>query len=91
MDVDFKLIREGREPKVEACEAADCVGVQARATKAALDAIYEAIDNPIRYEVVCAWCKRLKYKGKWIVAEPKQGCMITHGICPECLEDQLPK
>jgi len=38
---------------------------------------------------VCAWCRRIDYKGKWMRLEDfmEQGfdTPTTHGICPECL------
>ena len=41
---------------------------------------------------VCAWCRRIDYKGKWIMLETfmEQGfdTPTTHGICPECLRQQ---
>ncbi|HXR04505.1 MAG TPA: hypothetical protein VN836_07340 [Verrucomicrobiae bacterium] len=41
---------------------------------------------------VCAWCRRIDYKGKWITLETfmEQGfdTPTTHGICPECLRQQ---
>src|SRR5574342_396815 len=39
---------------------------------------------------VCAWCRRIEYKGEWIQIERflEQGfdTPTTHGICQECLE-----
>jgi hypothetical protein len=41
---------------------------------------------------VCAWCRRIDYKGEWMRLEDfmKQGfdTPTTHGICPECLQQQ---
>ena len=41
---------------------------------------------------VCAWCRRIDYRGKWITLETflEQGfdTPTTHGICPECLRQQ---
>ncbi|MFZ0827662.1 MAG: hypothetical protein WAO02_09595 [Verrucomicrobiia bacterium] len=41
---------------------------------------------------VCAWCRRIDYKGEWMRLEDfmQQGfdTPTTHGICPECLERQ---
>ena len=41
---------------------------------------------------VCAWCRRIDYRGKWITLESfmEQGfdTPTTHGICPECLRQQ---
>ena len=59
---------------------------QTRATKAALDAVYKAMESQPKYETVCAWCAKLKQQDKWVKAEPEQGCIITHTICPECYE-----
>lgn len=41
---------------------------------------------------LCAWCRRINYKGDWITMEQfmQQGfdTPTTHGICPVCLEKQ---
>ena len=41
---------------------------------------------------VCAWCRRIDYKGEWMRLEDfmEQGfdTPTTHGICPECLHRQ---
>jgi len=41
---------------------------------------------------VCAWCRRIDYKGEWVRLEDfmQQGfdTPTTHGICPECLKRQ---
>ena len=41
---------------------------------------------------VCAWCRRIDYKGEWMPLEEfmEQGfdTPTTHGICPECLSRQ---
>ena len=41
---------------------------------------------------VCAWCRRIDYKGEWMRLEDfmEQGfdTPTTHGICPECLGRQ---
>jgi hypothetical protein len=41
---------------------------------------------------VCAWCRRIDYKGEWMPLEDfmEQGfdTPTTHGICPECLRRQ---
>ena len=41
---------------------------------------------------VCAWCRRIDYKGEWMRMEDfmEQGfdTPTTHGICPECLRRQ---
>lgn len=52
--------------------------------------------NRIRYLEkfmrVCAWCRRIDYKGQWMPLEDfmEQGfdTPTTHGICWECLEKQ---
>ena len=45
---------------------------------------------------ICAWCKRIRDDhGYWSQVEAyfhhHIGADFTHGICPECLEKQLPK
>ena len=41
---------------------------------------------------VCAWCRRIDYKGEWVRLEVfmQQGfdTPTTHGICPDCLQRQ---
>jgi hypothetical protein len=41
---------------------------------------------------VCAWCRRINYKGEWMPLEQfmQQGfdTPTTHGICTECLHQQ---
>ncbi len=41
------------------------------------------------YLRVCAWCRRIDFKGEWMRLEDfmEQGfdTPTTHGICPECL------
>jgi hypothetical protein len=41
---------------------------------------------------VCAWCRRIDYKGEWMPLEDflQEGfdTPTTHGICHECLEKQ---
>ncbi len=41
---------------------------------------------------VCAWCRRIDYKGRWMPLEEflQQGydTPTSHGICPDCLESQ---
>ena len=41
---------------------------------------------------VCAWCRRIDYKGEWMRLEDfmEQGfdTPTTHGICQQCLEKQ---
>ncbi len=42
---------------------------------------------------VCAWCRRIDYKGRWIRLEEfmKEGfdTPTSHGICDECLQQQM--
>jgi GAF domain-containing protein len=45
---------------------------------------------------ICAWCKRIRDdKGYWSQVEAyvheHTGADFTHGICPDCLEQQRPK
>ena len=39
---------------------------------------------------VCAWCRRVNYKGDWMRVEDyfEQGFHVesTHGMCPECMK-----
>ncbi len=41
---------------------------------------------------VCAWCRRIDYKGEWVKLEQfmQEGfdTPTTHGICPECMQHQ---
>ena len=41
---------------------------------------------------VCAWCRRIDYKGEWMRLEEFMqqsfDTPTTHGICPECLQRQ---
>ena len=41
---------------------------------------------------VCAWCRRINFKGEWMPLEEfmRQGfdTPTTHGICKDCLEQQ---
>lgn len=40
----------------------------------------------------CAWCLRFRFNGSWVVLDAElardlgEDGMITHGICPTCLE-----
>jgi hypothetical protein len=39
---------------------------------------------------MCAWCNRLRIRGRWIEAAPSsavRGRLLTHGICPSCFEE----
>lgn len=46
------------------------------------------IRNVESFMRVCAWCRRIDYKGEWISLEEflRQGfdTPTTHGICPDC-------
>jgi hypothetical protein len=44
---------------------------------------------------VCAWCKRLNVRGRWVASEQALAPMepkrhrktnLTHGICPACFQ-----
>ena len=41
---------------------------------------------------VCAWCRRIRYKGHWIRMEEflRQGfdTPTSHGICPDCMHEE---
>ena len=41
---------------------------------------------------VCAWCRRIDYKGEWMkledFMEQSFDTPTTHGICPECLRER---
>ncbi len=54
--------------------------------------ILERIRYLEKFMRVCAWCRRIDYKGKWMRLEDymKQGFATptTHGICPECFARQ---
>jgi hypothetical protein len=45
-----------------------------------------------RFMRVCAWCRRINFKGEWMPLEEfmRQGfdTPTTHGICKECLQTQ---
>jgi hypothetical protein len=45
-----------------------------------------------RFLRVCAWCRRIDYKGQWMPLEEfmEQGfdTPTTHGICKDCLSEQ---
>jgi len=42
---------------------------------------------------VCAWCRRIEYKGRWIRIEEflSQGfdTPTSHGICSECMQEEV--
>lgn len=54
--------------------------------------ILERIRYLEKFMRVCAWCRRIDYKGEWMRLEDfmEQGfdTPTTHGICPECLQRQ---
>ena len=54
--------------------------------------ILERIRYLEKFMRVCAWCRKIEYKGDWMRLEDfmKQGfdTPTTHGICPECLRLQ---
>ncbi|MDR3458474.1 MAG: hypothetical protein P4N60_13565 [Verrucomicrobiae bacterium] len=54
--------------------------------------ILERIRYLERFMRVCAWCRRINFKGEWMPLEEfmQQGfdTPTTHGICTVCLEKQ---
>jgi hypothetical protein len=54
--------------------------------------ILQRIQYLERFMRLCAWCRRIDYKGEWMPLEQfmEQGfdTPTTHGICPECLRQQ---
>ena len=54
--------------------------------------ILERIRYLEKFMRVCAWCRRIDYKGEWMRLEEfmEQGfdTPTTHGICPDCLQRQ---
>jgi hypothetical protein len=54
--------------------------------------ILERIRYLEKFMRVCAWCRKIDYKGEWMRLEDfmQQGfdTPTTHGICPECLSRQ---
>jgi hypothetical protein len=54
--------------------------------------ILERIRYLEKFMRVCAWCRKIDYKGEWMPLEDfmEQGfdTPTTHGICPECLRHQ---
>lgn len=54
--------------------------------------ILERIRYLEKFLRVCAWCRKIEYKGEWMRLEDfmRQGfdTPTTHGICPECLRLQ---
>lgn len=53
--------------------------------------------NGERWIVQCAWCRRYRFAGDWVVEEDMclaQGTHVTHGICLDCaakLEARIPE
>ena len=43
------------------------------------------------YLLMCAWCRRIRIDGRWVVAEEYLRIMddlkTSHGICPECARE----
>lgn len=54
--------------------------------------VLERVRHLERFMRVCAWCRRIEYKGEWISLEKfmEQGydTPTSHGICKECLAVQ---
>jgi hypothetical protein len=54
--------------------------------------ILERIRYLEKFMRVCAWCRRINFKGEWMPLEEfmRQGfdTPTSHGICKECLEKQ---
>ena len=54
--------------------------------------ILERIHYLEKFMRVCAWCRKIDYKGEWMRLEDfmQQGfdTPTTHGICPECFKQQ---
>ena len=54
--------------------------------------VLERVHYLEKFMRVCAWCRRIDYKGEWMPLEEfmRQGfdTPTTHGICPECLQRQ---
>jgi hypothetical protein len=54
--------------------------------------ILERIRYLEKFMRVCAWCRRINFKGEWMPLEEfmRQGfdTPTTHGICKECLDQQ---
>jgi hypothetical protein len=49
---------------------------------------------------MCAWCGRLKLRGRWVAAPPVPDLIdvsgtrtrpVTHGICPTCFDNATAK
>jgi hypothetical protein len=54
--------------------------------------ILERVRYLEKFMRVCAWCRRINFKGEWMPLEEfmRQGfdTPTTHGICTECLNQQ---
>jgi hypothetical protein len=54
--------------------------------------ILERVRYLEKFMRVCAWCRRIDYRGEWMRLEDfmRQGfdTPTTHGICPDCLNQQ---
>lgn len=54
--------------------------------------ILERVQYLEKFMRLCAWCRRINFKGDWMPLEEfmRQGfdTPTTHGICPKCLEQQ---
>jgi hypothetical protein len=54
--------------------------------------VLERIRYLEKFMRVCAWCRRIDYKGEWMRLEDfmQEGfdTPTTHGICPDCLSRQ---
>jgi hypothetical protein len=54
--------------------------------------LMKRVESLERFMRVCAWCRRIDYKGEWMPLEDfmEQGfdTPTTHGICPQCLRRQ---
>jgi hypothetical protein len=54
--------------------------------------ILEHVQYLEKFMRVCAWCRRIHFKGEWMPLEEfmRQGfdTPTTHGICTECLQKQ---
>lgn len=55
--------------------------------------LLERLHRLEEFLLVCAWCRKLGYQGKWVAMEEYFGSKFdtktSHSICPECLENQL--
>lgn len=83
--IEFVVLNEAQDPHVEPY-AKDAGCVQATGASVQDKPVVDGDQEPV---VMCAWCRRIKEDGKWIEAEVFD-CKITHGICPECYDEQSP-